>query len=74
MIQALEDMIRQHCYFGIEYKDTSRFVHNWVSLLPALEFANNSSEKEQPTKKILFELEQGYTPMTPHTLLNHEMG
>ena len=69
MIQTLEDMIRRYCSFGIEYKDSEGFVHNWVSLLPALEFAYNSS-KHSTTNKAPFELERGYTPRVPRMLLN----
>ena len=61
MIQILEDMLRRYCAFGIEYKDSEGFVHDWVSLLPALEFAYNSST-HSTTQRIPFELERGYTP------------
>jgi hypothetical protein len=37
MIQTLEDMLRRFCAFGLEFKDSDGFTHNWVILLPALE-------------------------------------
>jgi transposase InsO family protein len=41
MIQTLEDMLRRYCSFGTTYKDGEGYTHDWVSLLPALEFAYN---------------------------------
>lgn len=72
MIQTLEDMLRRYCAFGIEYKDSEGFVHDWVSLLPALEFAYNSST-HSTTQRIPFELERGYTPRLPQVLINKDM-
>lgn len=43
MIQTLEDMVRSYCAFGLAFKDKDGFTHNWVTLLPALEMAYNSS-------------------------------
>ena len=72
MIQTFEDMIRRYCAFGIEYKDSEGYIHDWVSLLPALEFAYNSSI-HSTTKKIPFELERGYTPRMPAAMINKDM-
>ena len=43
MIQTLEDMIRRYCAFGMMYDDNEGYTHDWVSLLPGLEFAYNST-------------------------------
>ncbi|MBW0568992.1 hypothetical protein O181_108707 [Austropuccinia psidii MF-1] len=37
MIQALEDMIRRFCAYGLEFKDSNGFTHDWCTLIPALE-------------------------------------
>ena len=68
MIQTLEDMIRRYCAFGMDYKDSDGYTHDWVSLLPALEYAYNSS-KHSTTKITPFELERGWTPHFPKDIL-----
>ncbi|MBW0494686.1 hypothetical protein O181_034401 [Austropuccinia psidii MF-1] len=39
MIQRMEDIIRRFSAYGIEYKD-----HDWVTLLPAVQIAYNTSQ------------------------------
>ncbi|MBW0539918.1 hypothetical protein O181_079633 [Austropuccinia psidii MF-1] len=39
MIQTLEDMIRRFCDYGLEFKDSDGFTHDWCTLIPALELA-----------------------------------
>ncbi|MBW0528651.1 hypothetical protein O181_068366 [Austropuccinia psidii MF-1] len=36
MIQNLEDMIRRFCAYGLEFKDSEGFTHDWCILIPAL--------------------------------------
>ena len=67
MIQTLEDMIRRYCSFGLKFKDMEGYTHDWVSLLPGLEFSYNSS-KHSTTNKTPFELERGWTPSLPRIL------
>ncbi|MBW0506514.1 hypothetical protein O181_046229, partial [Austropuccinia psidii MF-1] len=43
MIQALEDMVRRICAYGLELKDCDGFTHDWCTLLPALELAYKTS-------------------------------
>ncbi|MBW0517251.1 hypothetical protein O181_056966 [Austropuccinia psidii MF-1] len=43
MIQALEDMVRRLCAYGLEFKDCDGFTHYWCTLLPALELAYKTS-------------------------------
>ncbi|MBW0520771.1 hypothetical protein O181_060486 [Austropuccinia psidii MF-1] len=38
-IQTLEDMIRRFCAYGIEFKYSDGFTHDWCTLIPALELA-----------------------------------
>ncbi|MBW0563347.1 hypothetical protein O181_103062 [Austropuccinia psidii MF-1] len=33
MIQALEDMVRRFCAYGLEFKDCDGFTHDWCTLL-----------------------------------------
>ncbi|MBW0504103.1 hypothetical protein O181_043818 [Austropuccinia psidii MF-1] len=37
VIQSLEDMIRIFCAYGLEFKDSDGFTHDWCTLIPALE-------------------------------------
>ena len=73
MIQTLEDLIRRYCAFGSLYTDSEGFTHDWVSLLPGLEFAYNSTA-HSTTEKTPFELERGYTPNSPRLLLSTKLG
>ncbi|MBW0564039.1 hypothetical protein O181_103754 [Austropuccinia psidii MF-1] len=43
MIQTLEDMIRRFCAYGLEFKDSDGFTHDWCTLIPALELAYKTS-------------------------------
>ncbi|MBW0502577.1 hypothetical protein O181_042292 [Austropuccinia psidii MF-1] len=43
MIQTLEDMIRKFFAYGLEFKDSDGFTHDWCTLIPALEFAYKTS-------------------------------
>ncbi|MBW0505194.1 hypothetical protein O181_044909 [Austropuccinia psidii MF-1] len=36
MIQALEDMIRRFCAYGLEFKDSDGFTHYWCTLIPSV--------------------------------------
>ncbi|MBW0494690.1 hypothetical protein O181_034405 [Austropuccinia psidii MF-1] len=43
MIQTSEDMIRRFCAYGLEFKDSDGFTHDWCTLIPALELAYKTS-------------------------------
>ncbi|MBW0542280.1 hypothetical protein O181_081995 [Austropuccinia psidii MF-1] len=43
MIQNLEDMIRRFCAYGLEFKDSDGFAHDWCTLIPALELEYKTS-------------------------------
>ncbi|MBW0551537.1 hypothetical protein O181_091252 [Austropuccinia psidii MF-1] len=34
IIQTLEDIIRRFCAYGLEFKDSDGFTHDWCTLLP----------------------------------------
>ena len=72
MIQTLEDMLRRFCSFGLEYKNSDGYFHDWESLLPALEMAYNSS-KHSTTKEAPYILERGWIPKLPRNNLNYNL-
>ncbi|MBW0467524.1 hypothetical protein O181_007239 [Austropuccinia psidii MF-1] len=39
MIQTLEEIIRRFCAYGLEFKDSDGFTHDWCTLMPALKLA-----------------------------------
>ncbi|MBW0467002.1 hypothetical protein O181_006717 [Austropuccinia psidii MF-1] len=45
MIQKIEDIIRRFCPYGMEYKDHEGYTHDWVTLLPAVQLAYNTSQQ-----------------------------
>ena len=67
-VQTLVDLIRRYCAFGLSYRDGEGFKHDWVSLLPALEQAYNSS-KHASTDHSPFQLEKGWLPRAPLALM-----
>jgi transposase InsO family protein len=69
--QTLEDMLRRYVAFGITFEDDLGFTHDWVTVLPALEFAYNSS-RHSATGRSPFELERGYVPKSPVNLLQNK--
>jgi hypothetical protein len=72
MIQTLEDMICRYCAFGLSFRDGKGYTHNWVSLLPALEFTYNSS-KHSTTGLTPLELERGWIPHLPKDAMLSKM-
>ena len=61
MIQTLEDMIRRFCAYGLEFKDSDGFTHDWCTLIPALELAYKTSIHSS-TGKTPAMLEKGWNP------------
>ncbi|MBW0582963.1 hypothetical protein O181_122678 [Austropuccinia psidii MF-1] len=43
MIQTLEDMIMRFCDYGLRFKESDGFTHDWRTLKPALELAYKTS-------------------------------
>lgn len=67
-IMTLEDMIRRFVGFGTPFHDPSGNNRDWVSILPALEMAYNSTV-HKVTKMTPFELERGYLPLLPRDFI-----
>ncbi|MBW0508823.1 hypothetical protein O181_048538 [Austropuccinia psidii MF-1] len=43
MIQTIEDMIRIFCAYGLKFKDSDGFTHDWCTFIPPLELAYKTS-------------------------------
>ncbi|MBW0517296.1 hypothetical protein O181_057011 [Austropuccinia psidii MF-1] len=64
MIQTMEDIIRRFCAYGMEYKDHEGYTHDWVTLLPSVQLAYNTSQ-HSPTRKSPSLVEKGWNPLLP---------
>ncbi|MBW0592970.1 hypothetical protein O181_132685 [Austropuccinia psidii MF-1] len=60
-LQTLEDMIRRLCAYGLEFKDSDGFTHDWCTLIPALELEYKKSI-HSCTGKTPAMLEKGWNP------------
>ncbi|MBW0567258.1 hypothetical protein O181_106973, partial [Austropuccinia psidii MF-1] len=72
MIQSLEDMIRRFCAYGLEFKDSDGFTHDWCTLIPALELAYKTSIHAS-TGKTPAMLEKGWNPKLPVDTLKKDL-
>ncbi|MBW0519046.1 hypothetical protein O181_058761 [Austropuccinia psidii MF-1] len=72
MIQALEDMIRRFCAYGLEFKDSDGFTHDWCTLIPALELAYKTSVHSS-TGQIPAIFKKGCNPGLPAETLRKEL-
>ncbi|MBW0565494.1 hypothetical protein O181_105209 [Austropuccinia psidii MF-1] len=57
-------MIRRFCAYGLEFKDSDAFTHDWCALIPALELAYKTSIHAS-TGKTPSILEKGWKPKLP---------
>ncbi|MBW0504319.1 hypothetical protein O181_044034 [Austropuccinia psidii MF-1] len=67
-IQTLGDTIRRFCAYGLEFKDSYGFTHDWCTLIPALELAYRTSI-HYSTGKTPAMLEKGWNPRLPYDTL-----
>ncbi|MBW0543711.1 hypothetical protein O181_083426 [Austropuccinia psidii MF-1] len=44
IIQTMEDINRRSCTYGMKFKDHEGCIHDWVTLLPAVQLAYNTSQ------------------------------
>ncbi|MBW0487724.1 hypothetical protein O181_027439 [Austropuccinia psidii MF-1] len=51
MIQIMEDILRRFCAYGMEYKHHEGYTHDWVTLLPEVQLAYNTSKHSTTGKK-----------------------
>ncbi|MBW0461166.1 hypothetical protein O181_000881 [Austropuccinia psidii MF-1] len=64
MFQTMEDILRRLCAYGMEYKDHEGYTHDWVTLLPAVQKANNTIQ-HSTTGKTPELVEKGWNPLLP---------
>ncbi|MBW0489516.1 hypothetical protein O181_029231 [Austropuccinia psidii MF-1] len=50
MIQTLEDILRRFCEYAMEYKDHEGYTPDWVTLIPAVQLAYNTSQHSNTGK------------------------
>ncbi|MBW0548423.1 hypothetical protein O181_088138 [Austropuccinia psidii MF-1] len=72
IIQTLEDMIRRFCAYGLEFRDSYSFSHDWCILIPALELAYKTSIHASKGKNPAM-LEKGWNPKLPVDTLKKDL-
>ncbi|MBW0561788.1 hypothetical protein O181_101503 [Austropuccinia psidii MF-1] len=72
MIQTLEDMIRIFCAYGLAFKYSDFFTHDWCTLIPALELEYKTLIHSS-TGKTPAMLEKGWNPRLPYDTLKEEL-
>ncbi|MBW0503634.1 hypothetical protein O181_043349 [Austropuccinia psidii MF-1] len=72
MINALEDMIKRFCAYGLEFKDSDGFTHDWCTLIPAFELEYNTSAHSS-TGQTPAMLEKGWNPRLPEDKLRADL-
>ncbi|MBW0545237.1 hypothetical protein O181_084952 [Austropuccinia psidii MF-1] len=64
MIQTMEDILRSFCAYGMEEKEHEGYTHDWVTLLPPVQLAYNTSQHSTTGKKPAV-VEKGWNPWLP---------
>ncbi|MBW0562988.1 hypothetical protein O181_102703 [Austropuccinia psidii MF-1] len=64
MIQAIEDILRGLCAYGMEYMDHEGYTHDWVTLVPAVQLAYNTSQNSTSGKSPSL-VEHRWNPLLP---------
>ncbi|MBW0585685.1 hypothetical protein O181_125400, partial [Austropuccinia psidii MF-1] len=64
MIQTMEDILRRFCAYGMEFKEHVGYTHDWVTLLPAVQLAYNTSQSSTTGIKTAV-VEKGCNPLLP---------
>ncbi|MBW0568928.1 hypothetical protein O181_108643 [Austropuccinia psidii MF-1] len=72
MIQNLERIIRRFCAYGLEFKDSNGFTHDWCTLIPTLKLAYKASIHSS-TRKAPAMLEKGWNPRLPYYTLKKDL-
>ncbi|MBW0544542.1 hypothetical protein O181_084257 [Austropuccinia psidii MF-1] len=72
MIQTLEDMISRFCAYGLEFKDSDGFTHDWCTLIPALELTYRTSIHSS-TGKTPAVLKKCWNPRLPYDTLKKDL-
>ncbi|MBW0464274.1 hypothetical protein O181_003989 [Austropuccinia psidii MF-1] len=64
MVQTMEDILRRFFAYGMECKDHEGYTHDWLTLLPAVQLAYNTSHHAN-TGKTPALVEKGWNPLSP---------
>ncbi|MBW0461855.1 hypothetical protein O181_001570 [Austropuccinia psidii MF-1] len=72
MIKTMEDIIRRLCAYQVEYKDHEGYTHDWVTLLPKVHLAYNTSQRSTTGKSPLL-VEKGWNPLLPVDQLKNNL-
>ncbi|MBW0505150.1 hypothetical protein O181_044865 [Austropuccinia psidii MF-1] len=72
MIQTHEDMIRRFCAYGLGFKDSDDFTHDWCTITPQLELAYKTSIHTSRSKTPAM-LEKGWNPKPPVDTLKKDL-
>ncbi|MBW0493547.1 hypothetical protein O181_033262 [Austropuccinia psidii MF-1] len=64
MIKTKEDILTRFCAYSMEYKDHEGYTHDWVTLLPAVQLAYNTSW-HSTTGKTPALVEKGWDSLFP---------
>ncbi|MBW0528226.1 hypothetical protein O181_067941 [Austropuccinia psidii MF-1] len=72
LIQILEDMIRRFFSYGLEFKHSDGFTHEWFTLIPALDLAYKTSVHSS-TGQTPAILERGCNPRLPAETLRKDL-
>ncbi|MBW0477119.1 hypothetical protein O181_016834 [Austropuccinia psidii MF-1] len=72
MIQNLEDMIRRVCAYGLKFKYSDVFTHDWCIRIPELELAYKTSVHFS-TGQTPAKLEKGWNPRLPENTLRKDL-
>ncbi|MBW0562431.1 hypothetical protein O181_102146, partial [Austropuccinia psidii MF-1] len=72
MIQTLEDMIRIFRAYGLEFKDSDGFTHDWCTIIPAIELAYKTSIHSS-TGKTPAMLEKGWNTRLPYDTIKKDL-
>ncbi|MBW0465629.1 hypothetical protein O181_005344 [Austropuccinia psidii MF-1] len=72
MTQTLEDVIRRFCAYGLYLKDSGGIIHDWCTLIPALELEYKKSIHSS-TGKTQAILEKHWNPRLPYYTLENSL-
>ncbi|MBW0469045.1 hypothetical protein O181_008760 [Austropuccinia psidii MF-1] len=72
MIEDLEDIISRFCAFGLDFKDSNGFNHDWCTLIPDLDLAYKTTIHAS-TRKTSGMLEKGWNPRLPVDTLKKDL-
>ncbi|MBW0549046.1 hypothetical protein O181_088761 [Austropuccinia psidii MF-1] len=73
MIQTLEDMIRRFCAYGLEFKDSDGFTHDWCTSIAALELLYKTSIHSSTGKTQAMLEEKGWNQRLTYDTLKKDL-